>query len=67
METNKEIVVNLDSKKLLSAGIVLVLIITVFFSYFMALLAFDAPSVDSPLRISNELQYGGYGKNKLNY
>lgn len=52
MEIKKEIVVNLDSKKLLSAGIVIVVLVTVFFSYFMALLAFDAPSADSPLKIN---------------
>ncbi|MHA2052087.1 MAG: hypothetical protein ACXACP_03180 [Candidatus Hodarchaeales archaeon] len=51
METDNEIVVTLDSKKLFTTGIILVLLVTISYSYLIALFAFDAPSADSPLRI----------------
>jgi hypothetical protein len=50
--TNNEIIINIDSKKLLSAGIVLGIIVIVFFSYIQALFAFDAPSKSLPLDVT---------------
>ncbi len=55
LESNNEIVINIDSKKLLSAGIALVLLAIISYTYVTALFAFDAPSADSPLRINQVL------------
>ena len=52
MRANNEVVINIDSKKLLSAGFALVLLVIISYSYLTALFAFDAPSADSPLRIN---------------
>ena len=52
MRANNEIVINVDSKKLLSAGIILSLLVIISYTYITALFAFDAPSADSPLGIN---------------
>jgi hypothetical protein len=50
--SKNEIIINIDSKKLLSAGIALGIFIIVCFSYIQALFAFDAPSVSLPLDVT---------------
>jgi hypothetical protein len=50
--SDKEIVINIDSKKLFSAAIALSLLIIISYSYLTALFAFDAPSEDTPLRLN---------------
>ncbi len=51
MGENKEIIVRLDSKKLLPMGIVIGLLVIISYTYFLALFAFVAPSRDLPLEI----------------
>lgn len=51
-DLKNEFVINLNSKKLISAGIVLGIVVVVFFSYIYALFAFVAPSGDFPLEIT---------------
>ena len=46
-----EIIIKIDSKRLLSAGIVFGIFLVVLFTYFQALLAFVAPSGNFPLDV----------------
>ena len=48
-----EIIINVDSKKLLSAGIILGILFLVLFSYIQALFAFVAPSGNFPLDVTS--------------
>jgi len=52
MTTKNEFVIDFNSKKLVSAGILLAMLLLLVYSYSMALFAFDAPSVDYPLQIT---------------
>lgn len=52
MTAKKEFVIEFDSKKLVSAGVLVTILILLIYSYSAALLAFDAPSSDYPLQIT---------------
>ena len=48
---NDEIVIDLDKKKIIVAGVLLITVVFVTSSYMLALFAFDAPTEDLPLRV----------------
>ena len=50
---NDEIVIDLDKKKIIVAGVLLITVVFVMSSYILALFAFDAPTEDLPLRVSD--------------
>ena len=50
---NDEIVIDLDKKKIIIAGVLLITVIFVTSSYLLALYAFDAPTLDLPLSVSD--------------
>ena len=67
MNAKKEFFVDFDSKKLVSAGILLTILVLLTYSYSTALLAFDAPRSDYPLQITqvNTLDAGNVSESNF--
>ena len=67
MTAKKDFVIDFDSKKVVSTGILVTILLLLSYSYSTALLAFDAPSSDYPLQITqvNTLDAGNLSQSNF--
>ena len=62
-----EIIINLDAKRLTALAFILILSVSVFYSYIIALFAFIAPSQGNPLHINSVVTTDSTGSEKTSF
>jgi len=60
----KELVITLDSRRLIALGVITVIVVASMYSYIAALFAFIAPSPDLPIHINSVITADGDGNPK---